>query len=180
MVLQDKKQILILASAAVITVGFVILRYIPLQNRLKTTKAELFEQQQILSKAETESRQLEVLVEQRQELKDQVGNFEVSVPSGREIGIFLHELATLMNEQNLREQQIQPGQETSAEGLNGIPVNIKCKGSLEQISGFFRSLQSQNRSIRIEQVQLMNTREFSGELSMEASAIIFYRPSEQD
>ncbi|MHC4637303.1 MAG: type 4a pilus biogenesis protein PilO [Planctomycetota bacterium] len=177
MVLQDKKQILILASAAVITVGFIVLRYIPLHKRLKTTKAELFQQQQILSKAETESKQLEVLAEQLQELKDQVGNFEVSVPSEREIGVFLHEVATLMNERDLREQQIQHGQETSAGGLNGIPVNIKCKGSLEQIFGFFRSLQSQNRSIRIEQVQLMNTHEFSGELSMEASAIIFYRSS---
>jgi len=80
-----------------------------------------------------------------------------------------------MNENNLREQLIQPGEEVKAEGLNCIPVSMKCKGSLKQIFKFFRSLQRLDRLIRIEEVKLVNDNGFSGEVSMQTKVIIFYR-----
>jgi hypothetical protein len=51
---------------------------------------------------------------------------------------------------------------------------MKCKGKLAQIFEFYRRLQGMDRSVRIEQVKLFNDSDFSGEVSMDAKAVIYY------
>ncbi|TFG47736.1 MAG: hypothetical protein E4H40_05920 [Candidatus Brocadiia bacterium] len=171
----DKNQILIITTAVLIAVGFIFLRYVPLHVRLKAVKAELYSSQQVFAKAEAESEELGAIRARLEELKNKAGNYELSVPSSLELGGFLQELAGLMDKQNLREQQIQPGEKTQVGGLKGIPVNMKCRGTMSQMFEFFRTLQSLNRAVRVEHVQLVNTSDYSGDLSMETRAMIFYR-----
>ena len=79
-----------------------------------------------------------------------------------------------MNEHNLRDHQIQPGNEINDDDLNGIPVNVKCKGRLAQMFEFYKSLQRLDRLVRIEQVELLNESDFSGEVSMQTKVLIYY------
>jgi len=130
----------------------------------------------VITKTSAESRRMPELKQQLQELQETVGNYERKIPEHRELGMFLQKITNLMNEQNLVEQVIQPGQEIEADALKCIPVNIQCKGKLAKIFGFYRRLQGLSRLVRIEQVRLTNDSDYSGEVSMETKTVIYYRP----
>ena len=52
---------------------------------------------------------------------------------------------------------------------------MRCKGELAQMSEFYRQLQAQDRLVRIEKVTLSNDDNFSGQVSMETEAVVYYR-----
>jgi len=175
MVFRERQQIAICAAAAVMIVGFVLFRYLPLQRRIKAIKGKRAAQMLAITKASSESRRLPALKEELIEMQQAVAIYERRVPGERALGVFLQEIAGLMNEHNLREQLVQPGKQIEADKLNCIPVNMQCKGKLGQIFGFYKSLQKLDRLARIEQVKLVNDKNFTGEVSMQTKAIIYYR-----
>jgi Tfp pilus assembly protein PilO len=120
-------------------------------------------------------RQLPLLKEQLLKLQRELRKYEANIPEQRVLGTFLGRVANLMNEHNLREQVIVPGEEIKAGGLGCIHVDMRCKGKLAQVFEFYRRLQGSDRLVRIEQVKLVNDSDFSGEVSMETRAVIYYR-----
>jgi len=174
-VFREKQQIAICIAAAVMAGGFVLLRYLPLQKKIKAVREAQAGQRLAIAKASAESEQLPALKEQLLKLQMALGNYEENIPVQRSLGAFLHRIANLMNEHNLNGQLIQPGKEIEGEKLNCIPVSMQGKGRLKQIFEFFRRLQSLDRLVRIEQVKLVNDRDFSGEVSMQTKAVIYYR-----
>ena len=111
------------------------------------------------------------------QLQSAVSKYEQRIPRHGNLGVFLHGIANLMNSQDLTGQQIQPGREIKTEDLNCIPVEMKCKGRLTKIFAFYKSLQDMDRFVRIELIKIVNDRDFSGEVSMEAKAVIYYKSS---
>jgi Tfp pilus assembly protein PilO len=152
----------------------------PIQNRLKQIKRSREAQQIAISKGIAESKQVPALKEELEKLQETVGNFEASIPTERALGEFLHEIAELMNEYGFLEQEVQPGREIRAGAVSCIPINMQCKGTLGQIFKFFRSLQAMDRLVRIEQAELVNDSAFSGQVSMQAKAVIYYRTKAQE
>jgi len=128
-----------------------------------------------ITKASAESEQLPALREQLLKLQMTVGNYERQVPGRRELGVFLQQITNLMNEQNLKEQVIAPAAEIKMEKLSCIPVNVQCKGKLNQIFGFYKRLREMDRLVRIEQIKLVNEGDFSGEVCMQTNVSIYYR-----
>jgi Tfp pilus assembly protein PilO len=122
-----------------------------------------------------QSRQLPAFEKQRSELKSSVGDYDVKVPRDRDLGAFLQKITGLMNKHDLKEQLIQPGKELSDDQLSCIPVSMQCKGSLRQMFDFFRALQALDRLVRIQHVELSNAGDFSGEVSMRAETVVYYR-----
>ncbi|MHC4659408.1 MAG: type IV pilus inner membrane component PilO [Planctomycetota bacterium] len=176
MLFRERRQIVICAVAGAMVGGFVLFRYLPLRKRIKTVEQTKAAQRDAVTKALAEQGQLPILKEQLRKLKTTVGDYEARVPGHGDLGPFLHRIANLMNEHNLREQRVQPGKEVEAEGLNCIPVSMQCKGGLKQIFEFFYSLQALERLVRIERVKLENDKDFSGELSMRTDTVVYYRP----
>jgi len=162
--------------AVAIVSGFVLFRYVPLQKRSKALEQKQAAQRLVIVKASAQSQQLPRLSEQLLELQRATGNYEQQVPGQRELGVFLHRIANLMNKHNLKEQLIQPGKEMQTDELSCIPVNMQCKGKLAQVYEFYRRLQGLDRLVRIEQVKLVNESGFSGEVKMQTKASIYYRP----
>ena len=64
---------------------------------------------------------------------------------------------------------------SAVKGLNCIRIRMQCKGSLRQIFGFFKQLQSMDRMVRVEEVKIVTDGDFSGQISMEAKATIYYQ-----
>jgi Tfp pilus assembly protein PilO len=155
--------------------GFVLFRYLPLQRKTKFLRQAYAAQMLAISKASAESQQIPTIREQLLQLQTAVGNYERQIPAQRELGEFLQRIANLMNEHNLRGQLIQPGKEIKAGELNCIPVNMQCKGRLSQIFEFYRRVQGLDRLVRIEHVKLVNDGGFSGEVTMQTEAVIYYR-----
>jgi Tfp pilus assembly protein PilO len=110
-----------------------------------------------------------------EELRDKLADFDSRIPSDTQLGQFLGGIAALMDEYGLGEQQITPREEIQSGSLVCTPVTMKCNGRLGQIHRFCRSLQELDRTIRIEKFHLVNDSEYTGQLRMEAEAIIYHR-----
>jgi Tfp pilus assembly protein PilO len=175
MLFRKRQQLMIFVAAGVIIGGFGLFRYLPLRRRIKALRQTKAAQALTIAKGTADGKQLPLLKEQLLELQRELENYEANIPERSDIGVFLQKIAVLMNEHNLRGQVIEPRKEIKAEKLNCIPVNMKCKGRLTQIFKFYRQLQGMDRLIRIEQVKLFNDSDFSGEVGMEAKAVIYYR-----
>lgn len=175
MLFRERQQMVISAAAAVMICGFVLLRYLPLQRKMSSLRQAHTAQMLAISKTSAESKQMPAIKEQLQQLRTEIENYERRVPAQRELGEFLQKIANLMNECNLQGQVIQLGEEIKAGELSCIPVNMQCKGRLSQIFEFYRCVQGLDRLVRIEHVKLVNDGDFSGEVSMQTDAVIYYR-----
>jgi len=174
--LRERQQILICIIAAVMVVGFVLFRYLPLQKKRKALEHTKSAQMLAIATASNQRAQLPILKEQLLKLQTIAGNYQEKVPKQIDLGAFLHKIADLMNQQNLSEQMVQPGEEIEAGQLSCIPVNMQCKGKLPQIFEFYKQLQALDRLVRIEQVKLNNEKDFNGDVNMQTKAVIYYRP----
>ncbi|MHC4456486.1 MAG: type IV pilus inner membrane component PilO [Planctomycetota bacterium] len=175
MLFREKQQIIIFVIAGSMIAGFVLFRYRPFRKRIKVLQHTKATQTLAVAKASEQVNQLPELKEQLLRLQKAVENYEENIPAERALGEFLHTIAELMNEHNLKEQVITPGEEMKAKLLIAIPVNMQCKGGLKQIFDFYKSLQELDRLVRIEQVTLKNDHNFSGEVNMQTKAVIYYR-----
>jgi Tfp pilus assembly protein PilO len=176
MLFRERQQILIFVTAGVMVAGFVLFRYLPLRKKMKAVEKTQAAQALVFTKDMAKNEQLPSLIEEFEKLQSKVSNYERQIPADRELGAFLHKIADLMNSHNLKGQFIEPGEEVEGEELNYIPVNMKCRGRLKQIFEFYKSLQSLERLVRIEEVKLLNENNFSGEVNMQTQAVVYYRP----
>jgi Tfp pilus assembly protein PilO len=174
--LPERQQLIIFGVVFLIVAGFLVLQYYPTLKRIKVLKMEKQQQSLLNSKIITDLGNVKNIAEQAEELKHKIGDYDLKVPAGPDLGRFLQQVAEIMNEQNLQEQLIQPGIEGREGQLVCMPIEIKCKGSLNQIFNFFRSLEKMERIIRIEKVSIRNEAGFSGIITLNARANIFYRP----
>ena len=176
MFFRERQQITIFVIAAAIIRGFVLFRYLPLRKAAKAIKAARAAQTLTITKEQAESKQLPVLKEQLLKLQQAVGNYESNIPMQRALGEFLQRIADLMNENNLKEQVVAPGEEIKNGELCCIPIEMQGKGRLAQIFEFYKRLQGLDRLVRVEQVRFENDKDFSGEVNMLTKAVIYYRP----
>jgi Tfp pilus assembly protein PilO len=172
---RDRQQITICVIAAVIVCVFVLSWYLPLRSKARAARRAKAERALAIAKGTADARQLPLLEEQLLKLEARLGDYEANIPGQRAHGVFLQRIADLMKEHDLNEQEIKPGDEIEADRFNCIPVIMRCKGELAQVSEFYRQLQAQDRLIRIEKVTLSNDDGFSGQVSMETEAVVYYR-----
>jgi len=179
MFFKERQQIVILCLAGAMLAGFVLFRYLPLSRKIKALKQEKAEQKLTIVKSQHQHQQLPALKGQLLGLQNTFQNYQANIPSQRVLGTFLHEIADLMDENNLEEQMTQPGQEIQVGNLKCIPVDMRCKGKLTQIFKFYKSLRNLDRSVRIEQVKLVNDSNFTGEVHLQTRAVIYYSPQDE-
>lgn len=172
---RERQQIAISVLAVVLVGGFVVLRYLPLRRQIKDISRQKTAEVLALRKGQTEREQLPLLREQLESLRLAVGNYEMSIPEHRSVGLFLRKIADLMNEFGLQDQAVTPGEEIVVNNLHCIPVQMKCTGRLSELFEFHKRLQGLDRLVRIENVTLVNNAELSGEIHMDIKTVIYYR-----
>ncbi len=176
---RERKQIVICIVAAVTIVGFVLFSYLPLRKKMRALSQDRILQQSAISKASDQRQQMPQLKQRLLELQKIVENYQAGIPAQRDLGGFLQKIADLMNQQMLSHQFVEHGTESKISALNGIPVNMRCKGKLKQLFEFYRQLQQIDRQVRIRQVELINDADFGGEVSMQTKAIIYYQSADE-
>jgi Tfp pilus assembly protein PilO len=172
---RNKQQVTICVIAAAIVGVFVLFWYLPLRSKTNAVKQAKAKRAFSIAKGTADTKQLPLLQEQVRKLETKLGDYEANIPEQRSHGVFLHGIADLMKEHNLSEQVITPGEEIEAGKFNCIPVSMQCKGELVQISEFYRQLQTLDRLVRIEKVKLSNDSSYTGQVSMETEAFVYYR-----
>ena len=175
MFFRERQQLTICVVGGVVVSVFVLFGYLPLRKRMKAVNQAKTAQTLAIAKGAADSRQLPLLNEQLLKLQNKLGNYKANIPEKNTFGGFLGSVTDLMNENNLKEQEITPGEEVKADQFNCIPVSIRCKGELAQIFKLYRQLQTLDRLIRIEQVKLSNDSDYKGQVGMETKEIIYYR-----
>jgi len=175
MLIRERHQIAILIVAGAMLSGFVLFWYLPLQKKRNAIGQIRTAQKFAIAKASVESGQMAIFKTRLEKLQDEVGDYGAKIPRQGDLGLFLQQMANLMNELNLKEQVITPDKEIQADELNCIAVDIQCKGRLAQIFEFYKRMQTLDRLVRIEQVKLVNDSSFSGEVSVQTKAVIYYK-----
>ena len=120
----DKQQLLIFAVAAVVVVGFLFIRYLPFAAEAENLENK---RMQLLKESKNLTEQIKLLPSVRskiEELESQVGDYEARIPKGRAHGLFLEQIADIMDSHGLAEQLVQPEREIRKDSLRCIPVNI--------------------------------------------------------
>lgn len=176
MLFRDKQQVLICLLAGVMVAGFLLVRYRPLCQQMKFIRQSKKAHTIAVAKAVAQSSQLPVFREQVLRTRSSVGDYKAKVPGNRDLGAFLQQITNLMKQHDLTDQLIQPAEQIETERFNCIPVNMRGTGSLRQIFEFFASLQALDRLVRIESIELLNSSDFSGEVTMHADTVIYYQP----
>lgn len=175
MLLGNKQQLAIWVLISAIAGGFMVFRYLPLNRKKEQLLRQKMTQRADILKALSEKQKLSLLKDRLHQLKSQVQNYELQIPEQRDLGVFLSRIADLMNEHRLSGQLIQPGKEKISGELICIPIDMRGKGRTTQIFDFYQSLQKLDRLIRIEEVKLLNDLNYSGNVSMQTKAVVFYR-----
>lgn len=171
----ERKQFAMSIAVVTLAAAFVFFQYLPLNKEtasLSAANAALISEN---TAAGLRLESLPKLYEGIEKIKGQIGDFDAKIPVGRSHGLFLQNLASVMQKHGLEELVVQPGMETETSGLSVIPVSIRCKGKLMQIFRFFKALEDFERIIQIEEISLTGDDKFDGSITMQAKANIFYR-----
>lgn len=172
-----KQQIIVYAAAAAVVAICVLvaLRYLPLRKQIKELSQIRNTQKFVIQKAAAESNHLELLKERLQKLQEQTVHYDQQLPNDRDLGNFLQQIADLMDEHKLTAQQVEPGKNMADGKLNCIPVEMRCKGKLQQIFDFNKALGRLERLIRIDSIELVNDTDLTGQVNMTAKTRIYYK-----
>jgi len=172
---EKKPQAAICFIALLLVADFILFGYMPSYERLKELKDRRAQQASAVAGGAARAEKLTALEDRLKKVGSRVRDFDLNVPKQGELGRFLHNVSALMNELQLSDQYIEPGERTTQAELNCIELDIRCKGGLSRIFEFYRRLQSLDRLVRIQNVKLVNDREFSGGVTMQTKAVIYYQ-----
>ena len=174
----EKQQLIIIFLAAVIFVGFGLLRYYPLAKQKKNIEKTNNEQLFAASEAKAYSMKLPFLRRHIAAVREKTKDYDIKIPQTRQFAELWKQIASVMNRHNLKDQLVQPGTEIQGSRVNRIPLTIECSGSLNEIFDLFESLRDFDRLIRIEDIKLINDKDFAGPIKMTVEANVYYCPGE--
>lgn len=169
-----RQQAWVCVIAGLFLCDFILCAYFPSQQRLASLKQAKTEQRRTIDMAAGQAGELPGLKVRLRDTQRRVEQFEGSVPSDNALGAFLQQVTALMAEQKLTDQVVLPDEEVESGELGCIPIRMSCQGTLENLFGFFNKLQTMDRLVRIETVKIENDPGFSGQLTMQTEAFIFY------
>ncbi|MHC4520403.1 MAG: type 4a pilus biogenesis protein PilO [Planctomycetota bacterium] len=170
-----RQQVWVIVIGGLFVADFVFYGYMPSHRRLQSLARARTQQEQVINMAVSQAEVLPTLEKQHREAQRVVRHYEDRVPTESNLGLFQRQIADIMTAHQLTDQEVAPGNDIEADELNCIPVDMKCKGNLTGIFGFFKDLQSSQRMVRIQKVTLQNDAGFTGVVAMQTEAVIFYR-----
>ncbi len=149
--------------------------YMPLHKNIESVKQIKNAQMLVIARGKADTAQMPLVEGQLSTLQTELESYQTRIPGPGELGTFIRQIADLMDKNNLKEQQINPGVETQQDELFCIPVRIQCKGGLSEIFKFSQQLQNLDRQIRIETARFENDDQYSGVIGMNTEIVIYYR-----
>lgn len=176
----EKQQVMILVVGGFILAGFGVFRYAPILRQKQSLKAEMEKHSLAVEQVGDQGSLLPELMWKKQSMQAQQDEFRSKIPVGRGFSQLWQQIADVMNDCQLSDQLVQPGTEIKSEDLCCIPLAIECSGTFEQIYAFFRSLESMDRLISIDEVKIENDSDFMALLKLNAKANVYYQPVETD
>ena len=171
----EKKRKIFLAGMALAGVLLIMFGYVPIAWQKYVIRKALARQSLPIEQVHESIEQAAILEKQIEQLKGRVQEFEKYVPQDPQFASLWRQIADLIAEHDLENQQVRPGNEVQYDDFNVVSLDIQCTGSLPKIFAFVRSLEQMDRLIRIDSMELTNDKELTGQLTFSAKAEAFYR-----
>ena len=168
-----KQQMWVYVIAGLFVCDFVLCGYLPSHDRLASLGRARAQQRQTIQMAAAQSAELPGLERRLRGMETAVEGYDLRVPADRALGAFLQQISGVMTDCRLTEQIVLPGKEVKTDDLNCVPIHVACRGTLTDIFGFFKKLQTLERLVRIEKVAMENDSDLTGQLRLQVEAVIF-------
>lgn len=123
------------------------------------------------------SRQASRLADLTIELKEKsaaAATFDRRIPADKSAAELWRALSEQMNACGLTEQRVEPAETTLTGGLAAVRLKLQARGSAQQIFEFIRTVEQMERLIRFESAQLSADPPLSGQVRLQAEALVFY------
>ncbi|MBN1359921.1 MAG: type 4a pilus biogenesis protein PilO [Sedimentisphaerales bacterium] len=172
-----RQQVWVYVVGFLFVADFIFYGYLPSHRRLQSLAEARLQKERLIETAESQARALPGLEQTLETVEKAVLHYEDRIPAETDgaLGTFWNQVSVIMSSRSLTDPVMEPKDVIVADNLKCIPVRIKCKGALESIFGFCNDLRELDRLVRIERLTLTNDSDFSGVISLEAEAVIFYR-----
>ena len=109
-------------------------------------------------------------------MKLQYKDFGRRLPKRRELGGFLREISGHLNQGDLSNQLIEPGNPSREELFHTLPIIMRFKGSYLSLAGFLQRIDKMERLTRVQTLKI--TREKQGDsLDIELQMNIYFTES---
>lgn len=150
-----KDTLLMLAPVAIIVIGAVVLVFMPQSGQLKRLNTQITAQTYKLRAESEQASVVPELVRRVEGMNHRYKDFDHCLPKRTELGGFLCDIARHLDEHELSNQSIEPGNPTRSELFHTLPITMRFRGSYMNIARFLRRLDEMERLSRVEMLQIV-------------------------
>lgn len=100
--------------------------------------------------------------------------FDRRIPADKSAAELWRALSEQMNACGLTDQRVEPAETMQHAGLAAVRLKLQARGSAQQIFEFMRTVEQMERLIRFESAQLSADPPLSGQVRLQAEALVFY------
>ncbi len=161
--LPSSKKILILIGLLAVIAGiYVYLFFLPAQEELKTSKAELDKLMKELNESRMITRDLEKFKAQLEKLNAELNNALTQLPNEKEIPEILKNISRLGKESNLEFILFKPKNEEPQQFYAKVPIDLVVLGTYHNIGIFFDKIGKLPRIINVVDFNMSRLKEAKG------------------
>ncbi len=154
----------------------VVFLYMPQSKRLDELRTEITTQELALAADATKAAVVPSLLREVESMKLQYKDFGRRLPKRRELGGFLREISGHLNQGDLSNQLIEPGNPSREELFHTLPIIMRFKGSYLSLAKFLQRIDKMERLTRVQTLKI--TREKEGDsLDIELQMNIYFTES---
>jgi type IV pilus assembly protein PilO len=158
----SKKILILFGLLAVVTGIYFYLFFIPAQNDLKVTKAELDKLMKELNEGRMITRDLERFKGQLEKLNAELTNALTQLPNEKEIPEILKSISRLGKESNLEFTLFKPKNEEPQQFYAKVPIDLVVVGSYHNTGLFFDRIGKLPRIINVVDFNMTRSKEMKG------------------
>ncbi len=147
-----KENLIILGALAGVVVLSVFAVYLPQSSQLDEIEQDITERKNTLQANVDKVAVVPSLLKRVEKLKSCYTGWERRLPKQKELGGFLREISTLLNDHELANQAIEPGSPTRQTLYHQLPIIMRFKGSYLSLATFLQRMDRMQRLTRVEKL----------------------------
>ena len=167
---------IVLGVLAGLVSAAVVFMYVPQGKRLDELRTAIATQELELSANAAKAAVVPALLRQVESMKLRYKDFDRRLPRRRELGGFLREISGHLNQEDLSNQLIEPGNPSREELFHTLPIIMRFKGSYLALASFLKRIDRMERLTRVHTLKIAREKKGGG-LDIELQMNIYFTES---
>lgn len=176
--MRDKKDnIIVLGFLGAVLIGTAIFVYIPQSRRLTDLETEITHQQQRLAEESDRAAVIPDMAREISALRSRYRGFDRRLPKQKELGGFLREISSHLDDQKLSNCSIEPGAPKREELFQTYPIIVKFNASYPALAAFLDRIDRMERLTCVEKLVIDSRGDDGQDLGIELQLNIYFTES---